>query len=224
MITSQQPSSAALPAKHRPDTTPTSGTRPLSRANKANAMHSRPGHARMVGVARASAAAFGEQHDRQAQPFDELEEAILLGVVALTLRARQHGVVVGHDRAAPAVHAADAADEAVGRRLLDELLHRPPRSLRGDHQRAVLLEAVRVAQVGEVLAGRAQPDLAPALDRRQGATRRGSATDGAAPPARSARIESRSTSAAATLTCASARLPRRRRAHRRDTRSSRRRR
>jgi hypothetical protein len=32
MITSLQPSSAALPAKQRPDTIPTTGTRPLSRA------------------------------------------------------------------------------------------------------------------------------------------------------------------------------------------------
>ena len=42
MITSQQPSSAALPAKQRPDTMPTSGTSPLSSANRANAMQSRP--------------------------------------------------------------------------------------------------------------------------------------------------------------------------------------
>ena len=42
MITSQQPSSAALPAKHRPPTTPTIGTSPLSLANKANASVSSP--------------------------------------------------------------------------------------------------------------------------------------------------------------------------------------
>jgi hypothetical protein len=34
MTTSQQPSSAALPAKHRPDVMPTSGTSPLRRPNR----------------------------------------------------------------------------------------------------------------------------------------------------------------------------------------------
>jgi hypothetical protein len=34
MITSQQPSSTALPAKQRPEAMPTSGTSPLSRANR----------------------------------------------------------------------------------------------------------------------------------------------------------------------------------------------
>ena len=42
MMTSQQPSSAAFPAKHRPPTTPTVGTSPLSLANSANASVSRP--------------------------------------------------------------------------------------------------------------------------------------------------------------------------------------
>ena len=42
MTTSQQPSRAALPAKHRPDAMPTRGTVPLRRANRWNAMVSRP--------------------------------------------------------------------------------------------------------------------------------------------------------------------------------------
>ena len=42
MMTSQQPSRAAFPAKHRPEAMPTSGTRPLSRPNRANAWVSRP--------------------------------------------------------------------------------------------------------------------------------------------------------------------------------------
>jgi hypothetical protein len=42
MMTSQQPSSAALPAKQRPETTPTNGTRPLSRANWPKVGTSRP--------------------------------------------------------------------------------------------------------------------------------------------------------------------------------------
>ncbi|MCY1299765.1 hypothetical protein D9M70_493040 [compost metagenome] len=42
MITSQQPSSAALPAKQRPDTTPTSGTSPESRAMPTKVWQSSP--------------------------------------------------------------------------------------------------------------------------------------------------------------------------------------
>ena len=42
MTTSQHPSRAALPAKHRPEVIPTSGTCPLSRAKRWNAIVSRP--------------------------------------------------------------------------------------------------------------------------------------------------------------------------------------
>ncbi len=60
MMTSQQPSSAALPAKQRPDTTPTSGTRPLSLANCTVEGIVEAGHAwEPVGVAGPPAAAFG---------------------------------------------------------------------------------------------------------------------------------------------------------------------
>ncbi len=42
MMTSQQPSNAALPAKQRPETMPTSGTAPLKRANARKLGVSRP--------------------------------------------------------------------------------------------------------------------------------------------------------------------------------------
>ena len=42
MMTWQHPSSAALPAKQRPDTTPTRGTIPLSAPNRAKASVSSP--------------------------------------------------------------------------------------------------------------------------------------------------------------------------------------
>jgi hypothetical protein len=42
MTTSQQPSRAALPAKHRPEAMPMRGTWPLSRANRWNAIVSSP--------------------------------------------------------------------------------------------------------------------------------------------------------------------------------------
>ncbi len=42
ITTSQQPSSAALPAKQRPEAMPTSGTRALSRPKRLNARQSSP--------------------------------------------------------------------------------------------------------------------------------------------------------------------------------------
>ena len=72
-------------------------------------------HDRHVDVARPAAAALGEQHDREPPPLGQLEQAVLLGVVAHSLRARQDGVVVGHDHARVAVHVAHAAHEPVGR-------------------------------------------------------------------------------------------------------------
>ena len=50
MITSQQPSSAALPAKQRPELMPTSGTRPEQAREQVKAVQSRP-RRRRVGVA-----------------------------------------------------------------------------------------------------------------------------------------------------------------------------
>ncbi len=58
---------------------------------------------RHVHVAGAPAAALGEQHHRQPSPLGELEQAVLLGVVAHPLRAGQDGVVVGHHHAGVAV-------------------------------------------------------------------------------------------------------------------------
>ena len=55
-----------------------------------------------IRVAGPAAAAFGEQHHRQALPLGELEQAVLLLVVALPLRAGKHRVVVGDHQAARA--------------------------------------------------------------------------------------------------------------------------
>ena len=65
----------------------------------------------------------------------ELEEPVLLAVVLQPLRAGQDGVVVGHDDGLVTVDRADAADHAVGRRALDQLLQVAPPSLGGDRQR-----------------------------------------------------------------------------------------
>ena len=66
MITSQQPRRAALPAKHRPETTPTSGTSPLSRPNRAKAITSSPDTWGAGGVTGPPTSAFGEEHDAAA--------------------------------------------------------------------------------------------------------------------------------------------------------------
>ena len=49
----------------------------------------------IVGVARSSPAALGEEHGRQAHAFDQLEEAVLLAVAERALGACEHRVVVG---------------------------------------------------------------------------------------------------------------------------------
>ena len=107
ITTSQQPRIAALPAKQYPDVTPTSGTVPgqLGEPEKGEAVE--PAHTECVGVTRPPAAALGEEHDRQAQTFGELEQPVLLAVVLRALRAGEHGVVVRHhDR--PGIAAFDA--------------------------------------------------------------------------------------------------------------------
>ena len=125
-----------------------------------------------VGVARAPAAALGEQHERHAAALGDVDQAIGLAVVLLALRSRQHGVVVGHHRAARggiveqrAVHRADAGDHAVGGRLVDQVLERAPAPLRRDHQPAVLDEGAGVAEVEHVLARGALLRGAPSRDR-----------------------------------------------------------
>ena len=126
-------------------------------------------HAGGVGVARTSAAAFGEEDDGKAQALGELEHAILLAVVLEALRARQHGVVVRHARRtrafcssnrSPLTGPTPATRPSAGR-ALDQILHGAPLPLRRDLQRAVLDEGARVAEIVDVLARRALPRLAP---------------------------------------------------------------
>ena len=170
MTTWQHPSRAALPAKQRPDTTPTRGTRPLSAPNSAKASVSRPGHDGHVGVTGPPPAALGEQDDGQSQAFDELEEAVLLAVVHLALGAGQDGIVVRqHGAARPflveevTVDPPDARNEAVCGRVGDEVLGAAARPLGCDDEPAVLLEAAGVAQVLDVLPRRPAPARVPAL-------------------------------------------------------------
>src|SRR5207248_3735425 len=116
-----------------------------------------------VGVTGPSAAALGEQHDRQSQTLDQFEQSVLLGMVALPLRAGEDRVVVGHDRAPLTVDAPDASDESIRRCLFDQLLNGAAGALCADPQRTVLLEAGGIAQVRQVLPRPAQADPAPTL-------------------------------------------------------------
>ena len=125
-----------------------------------------------VGVAGTASPAFGEEHDRQAHRFGEIEQSILLAVVLLALRASQHGVVVRHgdDLSGVAleqvsVDGADSADHAVGRRAFDELGDGAATTLGSDHDRAVLDERSFVDEIGDVLAGGAPTHRASLGDR-----------------------------------------------------------
>ena len=143
MITSQQPRSAALPAKQRPELMPTSGTTPLSLPEDMEGHGVEAGHRLHVGVARPPAAAFGEEHQRQC---------------AAARRSRTGGPSCGgwscpgcrparcsrrcatatRRFSAPnsvAVDAADAGDQAVGRRLLDQVVDACGACAGGDHER-----------------------------------------------------------------------------------------
>ena len=126
------------------------------------------GHDRAVGVSRPAATAFGEQHQRELLLQRDAEQPVGLGVVAHALRTREHGCVVGHQGAARhlgaeqrAVDGADAGDEAVGRRVRDQVIDGAAAGLGRVRERAVLGEAVRIDEVCDVLARAAQSEGVP---------------------------------------------------------------
>ena len=168
MITSQQPSSAALPAKQRPATMPTSGTWPESAANwrrcdrrgrRRSGMSVSPGRPPPP-----SANSTTGSVSRRAMR----EHAVGLLVVAHALRAGEHRVVVGHHHAARLLGAERApltlpmpVTMPSAGVLRDQVVERAAAALRGERQRAVFDEAAgSIAQVGDVLARRALPALA----------------------------------------------------------------
>ena len=93
-------------------------------------------------------------------------------MVHVALRAREHGVVIGDDDAAPALRAEllsidgrDAHDEAIGRCVLDEIVELAPAPLRRDRKAAVLHERAVVDELRDIFARGALIGVAATLDR-----------------------------------------------------------
>ena len=124
-----------------------------------------PRHAGAVGVAGPAAAAFGEEHDGSRMLLRQLEQPVLLLVVAQPLRAREHGVVVRHrDRSDwPSTVPMPPTSPSAGVRSISSCERSPP-PLRGHDERRVLHEAAVVDEVGDVLARGALPGRTPARD------------------------------------------------------------
>ena len=125
----------------------------------------------VVGVARSSPAALGEEHGRQAHPLDQFEESVLLAVTQRALGAGEHRVVVGQHGTGGAfvaeevaVDARRACHQAVARGPGDQIREVAAMALGGDREASVLDEGVRVDEVGDVLPGGAPVPGAPALD------------------------------------------------------------
>ena len=171
MIRSEQPSSAALPAKHRPDAIPMRGTTPESRAQRANCHHVETGDHGVIGVARPAAATLGEEHDRQAESLHHLEKAVLLPVSYHSLSSSEDGVVVREHGAAGAlvtdqraIHTRSPGDQPVGRCAAHEIVDTAASALCRDRQPAVLDEAAGITEVVEILACCPAPGRVPSGD------------------------------------------------------------
>src|SRR5204863_2958668 len=107
----------------------------------------------------------------QPHALDQLEQPVLLAVADHPLRAREHGVVVGEDRARRAlaeeiaIHPSRAGDETVGGGSLDQLPDLAAGALGRDAEGPVLDEAARIDEVVDVLARRPSAGVVPSLDR-----------------------------------------------------------
>ena len=165
ITTSQHPRMAALPAKQRPLVMPDERDETREPAEEVEREAVEPGHPDAVGVAGPSAAALGEEHDRQPLALGHLEQPVLLPVVLQALGAGEDRVVVGHHHDGLARRRCPCHRPARRRGALDEVLQLAPPALGGDHQRAVLDEAAGVEEVVDVLAGRALAGAAAALHR-----------------------------------------------------------
>ena len=170
MITSQQPSRAALPAKQRPETTPTSGTRPLSFANCAKVGTSRP-----VTPSRSVSPGLPPPPSANRTSGMRWRSAIVnrrsCFVIALALRAGEHHVIVGDDHAARAVRfemlcidGGEARDHAVARRVANEVVERAAGALRGDGEDPYSMKLPSSTRGSDILPRRAMIRLATLRD------------------------------------------------------------
>jgi hypothetical protein len=131
------------------------------------------GHAEPVGIAGAAAAALAIKYQRHPPLLGQAQHAVDLLVVHMALGAGQHGVIVGDHHAAGVmrteffrVDGGNAGDQAIRRRVLDEVVDLAPAALGGDRQRAVFDEGTRIDQLRDVFPRRSLIGLAPARDRR----------------------------------------------------------
>ena len=171
MITSQHPSRAAFPAKHRPDTTPTRGTSPLSRPNRAKAMVSSPdtwarqcpraGHRLPRRRARGAAETVpptrtaGPSSGGPARPGSRPGRCSRRTPPTAARRLRSEKA---------SADLTETTDEPVGRGVADQILLGSPVALGRDNQGAVLDERPRFAQVIDVFPGAAMATVVAAPD------------------------------------------------------------
>ena len=120
-----------------------------------------------VDIARATAAALGEEHHRQAPVPRQLHHPVLLVVIEMPLRTGQYGVVVVHDHRLGGlvveqgtVDGTDPGDHPVGGGVVDEVLDGAARALSGDDPGAVLDPGTFIDEMVEVLSGGAMAGLA----------------------------------------------------------------
>ena len=192
MMTSQQPSSAALPAKHRPDTMPTSGTRPDSRPKVWNVGTSRPDTvAESVSPGRPPPPSANSTTGSRCRSASSSMRSVLRWLLH-ALRAGQHRVVVGQTTqpaVAPTrrVDGGQPGDHPVGRGAVDQLLDAcaagaAPRAPARRTRRSCPGRTGR-RRSRAPCAGRSR---APARDRRRAAPRRARSRAAASTSARSA--------------------------------------
>ena len=173
MTTSLQPRMAALPAKHRPEVIPTSGTSPLSRPHRWKAMVSSPDTpGASVSPGRPPPPSAKNTTGRRWRSITSNSRSFLRWFWK-PLGAGQHRVVVGQDGGGPAVDRADAGHQAVGRRPGDQVVDDRRRRWAAMASGAVLDQRAGVEQVGDVLPGGALPGAPAAAPPRSGRARRG---------------------------------------------------
>src|SRR5581483_1451197 len=110
-------------------------------------------------VAGPATSSLAKEYKRQTEAVTELEDAILLIVVAATLCAGKHRIViVDQRRTRPrfvkevAINRAGAGDDAVAWRVPPQLLHRVALVLARHDQRPVFVERTRIDQACDVFA------------------------------------------------------------------------